>query len=398
MPIYYHAKNRDDEASFISQKIKEYHDSGTSYKDMAILYRTNHHSRFLEEELRKNHIPYIIYGNLAFYERKEIKDLLSYLRFVVTQDDLAFERIINSPARAFGPKKLMILKEAQRQNGKSLYENLLLLKDDPTIKKSKAASFLDLMKEISKKEEIPKVSELLSELYQKSGYEKMITLEADDERIGNINELFAGIKEREEAEDGDLTLEEYLDSIALLSSLDEMDRKDKDEVRLMTAHLSKGQEFQIVFICCLNENNFPTSRSNTVDKLEEERRLFYVATTRAKDILYLTDADGYDFSSGELVPSRFLYDIDPILLTWMGEKINQAPPLILPLRGKESVDVTTLYARGEKVSHPVFGLGMIVELDIPNSTYLVQFENMASPRSIAFDFPNLLKVIEEKTN
>lgn len=385
IPIYYHANSREEEAQWICTKIKELISKGESLHDIAIIYRTNRNSRFVEEGLLKVNIPYRIYGGIGFYERKEIKDLLSYLRFIINFDDVSLKRIINTPSRLFGNKKLQFLLQKQEENGKSLYDNILIYKDEPFLKGSKVNEFIDLVNSaLEIKDE--NVSDILSFIYQKSGYEEELMTKADDDRIDNVNELLESIKDYENSLGEKLSLIEYIENITLVSNSDK-DDDNKDKVRLMTAHIAKGQEFKYVFVCALNENNFPVSRANTEEKIEEERRLAYVAFTRAEKQLFLSDADGFDYASdyGFMVPSRFIYDINPNQIKWIGNKISDEQKSILELKTSYQFydeDILKQAKAGRRVSHATFGKGTIISVDESRKGLNIKFDQFNTSRFI----------------
>lgn len=384
-PIYYHAKSRDEEANWICSTIKEMISSGESANNIAIIYRTNRNSRFVEEGLLKANISYRIYGSIGFYERKEIKDLISYLRFVINFDDVSFKRIINTPSRQFGNKKIQFLTEKQKENGKSLYENLLLYKNDAIFKGSKVKEFIDLINSVLQIKN-SKVSDILSFLYQKSGYEENLITKADDERIDNVNELLESIKNYEDSNGEKLTLLQYIENITLVANSDK-DDDSIDKVKMMTVHISKGQEFKYVFVCALNENNFPISRATTQKQMEEERRLAYVAFTRAEKQLYLSDAEGFDYAtSGEMTPSRFIFDINPSQIEWIGAKLSDKQKNIQSISNYTTADIDYQLIKnakiGQRVRHISFGIGTIIEIDLSKNGLNIKFDQLSTNRFV----------------
>lgn len=293
-------------------------------KDFAILYRTNAQSRIFEEALRKRNIPYKVYGGLSFYQRKEIKDLLAYLRLIVNpRDDEAFRRIINYPARGIGDTTLTKLDEYSNQTNKSLFEVAAGLEfisiDINKGTRAKIAHFVSFIAQMHQKIHTTDAYELAYEVASSTGIIKELKEDKTPESISrfeNLQELLSSIKEfttQNQVDTGPLTLEHYLENVALLTDADNDKAEDTDKVTLMTIHSAKGLEFKIVFIVGMEENLFPSTMSGTsMENIEEERRLFYVAITRAKEKAFLSHVETR-FKWGNLTnctPSRFISEID----------------------------------------------------------------------------------------
>lgn len=293
-------------------------------KDFAILYRTNAQSRIFEEALRKRNIPYKVYGGLSFYQRKEIKDLLAYLRLSVNpRDDEAFRRIINYPARGIGDTTLSKLDEYANQTNKSLFEIASSLELIPIdINKgtrAKITHFVSFIHQIHQKIHTTDAYEIAYEVASSTGIIKELKEDKSPESINrfeNLQELLNSIREfttQNQIDTGPLTLEHYLENVALLTDADTDKPEDQDKVTLMTIHAAKGLEFKIVFIVGMEEDLFPSKMSGTsLENIEEERRLFYVAITRAKEKAFLSHVETR-FKWGNLTnctPSRFLNEID----------------------------------------------------------------------------------------
>ena len=295
MPKLYVAKNEYDEASFIVEEMEhlkreEYY----KYSDFTILYRTNAQSRAIEDILRRENVPYKIIGGLKFYERKEIKDTISYLRLIQNpSDNLSLQRIINEPKRGIGKTSLEKVEQISNANGISMYE---VIKNAETYGLNKvylnSRDFVDLIEEMHAKKEGMLISELIKETLNKAGYTKALELENTaqaESRIENIEEFLTVAMEFEQ-ESAENSLEDFLESITLASDIDGME-DEEESVTLMTLHSSKGLEFPVVFLVGMEEGLFPSYRSIGEEKeLEEERRLAYVGITRAKEYLYLTYA------------------------------------------------------------------------------------------------------------
>lgn len=314
-----------EEGEIVANKIAELHRrDGYGYHDCAVLYRTNAQSRIFEEALRKRSIPYQVYGGLSFYQRKEIKDVIAYFRLAVNpNDEEAFKRVINYPARGIGDTTLARLSEAAAGNGVSLWA---VVNDPPAydvaVNKGMAAklgSFRDLIadfvKEAAEKDaytlgqEIVRRSGIINDIYQDRSPENM-------SRQENIEELVSGLhdfcSDREEEGDPHVSLSDYLSEVSLLTDQDNEKNDDVPKVSLMTIHAAKGLEFANVFVVGLEEGLFPGIMADSPRALEEERRLFYVAITRAEAHCYLSYAKSrFRYGKTEFSnPSRFLKDID----------------------------------------------------------------------------------------
>ncbi len=315
----YEAQDEADEANFIVRSIR---DTSDNYNQFAVLYRTNAQSRALEEALIAAGIPYRIYGGLKFYDRKEIKDAIAYLKLIYNQDDSqSLRRIINVPKRAIGETTLKHLQEYADENDMSLFSAILDVDNISAIKSgtaSKLKDFATLIIKLKDAESRYSLPEFLSLVLEKSGYIRELQASGTDEdavRIDNLQEL-VNVANEFEPEELDNTLGEFLAQVSLVSDIDSMD-EIANNVTLMTLHASKGLEFPIVFLAGCDEGIFPSARcSNSLSELEEERRLMYVGVTRAETKLYLTTAKRrqmwgeYKYYS----PSRFLAEIPAQLL------------------------------------------------------------------------------------
>ena len=315
----YEAQDEADEANYIVKSIR---DTSDNYNQFAILYRTNAQSRALEEALIASGIPYRIYGGLKFYDRKEIKDAIAYLKLIYNQDDSqSLRRIINVPKRAIGEATLKHLQEYADTQDISLFSAILNVDEISAIKSgtaTKLKDFATLIMKLKEAQERYSLPEFLSLILEKSGYLKELQLSGTDEdetRIENLQEL-VNVANEFEPEELDNTLGEFLAQVSLVSDIDGMD-EIANNVTLMTLHASKGLEFPIVFLAGCDEGIFPSARcSNSLSELEEERRLMYVGVTRAETKLYLTTAKRrqmwgeYKYYS----PSRFLEEIPSKLI------------------------------------------------------------------------------------
>ena len=384
--LCHHAKNAETEAEWISFQIQELHDSGAAYRDMAVLYRAHHVTRTIEEVFRKRRIPYTIYSGVAFFGRAEIKDALSYLRLIAYQDDLSFRRVANTPKRNLGERRMRFLQEYAARESCTLYEGLRRNLEDELFKGTKAAGFVRLVEDFAASYAERPVSELLSDLLDKSGYEAMLRTEGSQERLDNLAELKQAVFEYETSCGEEATLVHYLAHVALFTNADAADNGDR--VRLMTVHAAKGLEFPNVFLCGMNEGIFPTRRTNTLPGMEEERRLAFVAMTRAEKRLFLSEAEGRDLDGSPRYPSRFLLDIDPPLLTYTEtpreELIRDARSYIAASENRLPAEAFEPFLPGQRVLHPILGPGTVVETDLVKGTHLVRFDNLPTLRAISF--------------
>lgn len=294
----YQAEDAYAEADMVASTIKENVDFGRAdYSDYAILYRTNAQSRALEEKLLLRNIPYKIIGGQNFYQRKEIKDVLAYLRIICNAtDDIAVERIINVPKRGIGATTVTKAKDFARAYGFNLYESLLEVENIPGLERAatKVRKFTDLIENFKDQQQSMSLKELVNEVLNETGYVAELAAENTDEangRIENIDELITKVTEYEENTDNP-SLAEFLEEVALVSEIDNLD-EDSSYVVLMTVHSAKGLEFPNVFLCGMEDGLFPgymSIMSDDPEELEEERRLCYVAITRAMKHLTISYA------------------------------------------------------------------------------------------------------------
>ncbi len=385
--VCHHAATEEAQAHWIAEQIKTLADSGVPFKDITVLYRAHYITRTVEEVFLKEEIPYTIYSGVQFFGRMEIKDALSYLRMIAYKDDLSFVRIANVPKRNLGERRMKFLQDYAAQNGCSLYDALRRTRDEEIFKGTKAVQFISLIESFAADYAQRPISEVLSAILNESGYERMLRTKGSQERLDNLAELKQSVYEYETSCGEESTLEHYLAHIALFSNSDAAETGDK--VRMMTVHTAKGLEFPYVFLCAMNEGIFPSKKTRTLPAMEEERRLAFVAMTRAEKGLYLTEAEGRNFDGSPRYPSRFLLDIDPALLTYTEKPreglIAEARDYIAYTERFLSEDAhTPRFAVGQRVKHSVFGTGVILDVDTAKSAYLVQFDEIPTPRSISF--------------
>lgn len=385
--ICHHADTSEREAMWIAEQIQALHGEGTSYREITVLYRAHYITRIVEEVFLREKIPYAIYSGVQFFNRMEIKDALAYLRLIAYKDDLAFLRVVNVPKRNLGERRIKFLQEYAVKHQCSLYIALETNLDNEIFKGTKAAQFVALIENFAANYAERQISELLAAILNESGYEKMLRTEGSQERLDNLAELKQSVYEYETSCGEESTLEHYLSHVALFTNNDAADNSDK--VKLMTVHSAKGLEFPYVFLCAMNEGVFPSKKTDTIQKMEEERRLTFVAMTRAQKGLYLSEAEGRNFDGSPRYPSRFLLDIEPALLDY-----TQKPQEGLIRETKDYLVINERYladeenqsslAVGQRVKHSIFGSGTVVDVDLIKAAHLVKFDNIDTPRSISF--------------
>ena len=389
VPVCHHAKTTAEEAQWIAGKIEDLHtQKEIPYRDITVLYRAHHVTRSVEEAFLKKEIPYTIYSGVQFFGRMEIKDALSYLRMIAYKDDLSFTRIVNRPRRNMGERRMAFLREMAEATKMSLYETLVRYIDNDIFKGTRAGQFIALIERFSSDYSGRPVSEVLSAVLDESGYETALRTEGSQERLDNLAELKQSVYIYETTCGEETTLEDYLRHAALFSNSD-ADAGTADKVRLMTIHTAKGLEFPYVFLCGMNEGIFPSRRTRTLEGMEEERRLAFVALTRARKGLYLSEAQGRNFDGSPRYPSRFVLDIDPALISFVPDMdedlIREAKASIrLSSRGLRSENDTDLLQEGDRIRHRVFGPGTIRGVDRDRSAYIIRFDDMDTDRRITF--------------
>ncbi|MCC9022029.1 DNA helicase PcrA [Bacillus nakamurai] len=402
---YYRGDNEFDEGQFVAGKIHELYTSGKrKLSDIAILYRTNAQSRVIEETLLKSGLNYNIVGGTKFYDRKEIKDILAYLRLVSNpDDDISFTRIVNVPKRGVGATSLEKIASYAAMNGMSLFQAIKQV--DFIGVSAKAANALDsfgtMIEHLTNMQDYLSITELTEEILDKTEYREMLKAEKSIEaqsRLENIDEFLSVTKNFEQKSE-DKTLVSFLTDLALIADIDQLDQKEeesggKDAVTLMTLHAAKGLEFPVVFLMGLEEGVFPHSRSLMEEaEMEEERRLAYVGITRAEEELYLTNAKMRTlFGRTNMNPeSRFIGEIPENLLENLNEKKTnprtQPGRKMQPKRGPVSRPVsyanktggdTLSWAVGDKAGHKKWGTGTVVS---------VKGEGESTELDIAFPSP-----------
>ncbi|MDQ9149601.1 DNA helicase PcrA [Bacillus velezensis] len=401
---YYSGDNEFGEGQFVAGKIYELHSSGRrKLSDIAILYRTNAQSRVIEETLLKSGLNYNIVGGTKFYDRKEIKDILAYLRLVSNpDDDISFTRIVNVPKRGVGATSLEKIASYAAMNGMSMFQAIKQV--DFIGVSAKAANALDgfgaMIENLTNMQDYLSITELTEEILEKTEYREMLKAEKSIEaqsRLENIDEFLSVTKNFEQKSE-DKSLVAFLTDLALIADIDQLDQKEeesggKDAVTLMTLHAAKGLEFPVVFLMGMEEGVFPHSRSLMEEaEMEEERRLAYVGITRAEEELYLTNAKMRTlFGRTNMNPeSRFIREIPGDLLENLNEKKTprmQPGRKVQPKRGPVSRPVSYAnktggdslsWAVGDKAGHKKWGTGTVVS---------VKGEGESTELDIAFPSP-----------
>ena len=397
--VHYHAKSDLDEGIFVASEIQKLvKEKNIKFADFAILYRANHISRMIEQSLIKEQIPYSIWGGIRFFERKEIKDVLSYLRLIVFGDDLSFLRIINTPSRKLGKVWINDVEQLAMQNNTSLYKTI----ETNSLNRTSALEFINLISELKKRKDEISVSDLVKVILDKTGLTEMYRADGDEERLENIKELQNSIIAIENDNLEKLTLENYLQEIALYTDMDVDDSKT-DRVKLMTIHTAKGLEFPYVFLCGFTDGVLPSYMSMKERRLEEERRLTYVAITRAEKAFYMTESEGYNFQTVmSKYPSRFLWEIKENLYVRQGT----LSPEVIDL-AKRQIELETellnpqpipILEVGDIVEFSHWGEGKVISKDDVQKVYIIYFTKLNRERPIRYDWRGIIKREKEEKN
>ncbi|MCB9498376.1 MAG: UvrD-helicase domain-containing protein [Bacillales bacterium] len=374
------------EARDIADEIKRlYYREGYEYKDIAILYRNNFLSRNFEDEFIKDKIPYRIYSGLSFYKRKEVKDMISYLRLSINPDDFyAFKRVINSPRRGIGESTIEKIEAVIDKEEISLSEAIEKVEVYKTVKET-LSNFRSMIISLSQELDNKTLEEFFNLVYLRSGYKAYIDSLDEDERKKrqeNIDELFNSISEVETLGSTLETLIDYLQNVTLKTDED-IESSDENHVSMMTMHSAKGLEFKIVFAVCLENDIIPGYRADKVSLIEEERRLFYVAVTRAKERLYLSYSDSR-YKYGKMNHSEKSVFLDDL------EIHSKRKKEISLIEEKPTPPPSGAYSIGDRVNHKINGDGVILaEIE---GFYIILFDNIKTPKKVIVNHPLLKKV------
>ena len=417
--IHYQAQTEHDEADYIAGVIYNRHEiSHEPYGDMAILFRTNAQSRVLEEKLMRYAIPYTMVGGTKFYDRKEIKDVLAYLRLLYNpEDSLSLTRIINVPKRNIGATTMEHVAAYAEAQGISLFEALSSTDEIPVTKRAKAslenfaAMIFDLLNDIEGKD----VLSLIETVIKQTGYGDMLGKEAEHDPQGesrkeNVGEFLSVAKDYMDS-NPEGNLQDFLENVALVSDVDDFESSDS-KVTLMTLHAAKGLEFPVVFLTGLDEGLFPHSRTLMEPaQVEEERRLAYVGITRAERQLYVTNAVTRTMYGriSAYMPSRFLSEIPPQFMEDYHRKSAMPQSRTTAVPGKQRVSiltkpvasslpkkhaVTDTFAKGDKVRHKIWGIGTVLDVigEGPNMQMKIQFP-IKGVRQVVVKYAPLEKIM-----
>ena len=399
-----------EEAERVVENLLRLCSAGYKYKDIAVFYRTHSQSRVVEDGLRSREIPYQIFGGLRFYERKEIKDILAYLKLLINEDDsVSLLRVINNPPRGIGPATIEQLTKIAQNYNKSLFQAILIAlnyPDTPERAKQSLKEFLTIIEHLKAQwQKGISLKELLELVMEKTGYEEELiqeqTIDAEA-RLSNLEELVNAVKEYETKEPKP-SLEGFLEKSALFQDIDRF--SEKGLITLMTLHSAKGLEFPVVFIIGLDEGMLPHLRAleeGDEDELEEERRLFYVGMTRAKQRLFLFRADSRAVRGARLYsePSRFLEELpeEHIQFSGLRKKAKMKIPFKPEWESEEQEielddeeqgvwdnELELSWKKGLKVKHPTFGQGVIerVEGNEEKIKLVVKFKNAGRKKLLA---------------
>ncbi len=393
-PICFHASTSYDEVMYVIEKLKELISTcGYSYKDFAIMYRANYLSRNFEDMLMRNQIPYQIYGGLSFFSRKEVKDMLAYIRLMVNHNDnISFTRVVNEPKRKIGPTLLGKLEDISVESSISLFEAIARV-DQRGMAYNNLLAFKELIIEGRKKINEINLEDLIDFILEKSGYLQMLKDADEEERLDNILELKTVLKENAEFYPGDNleVLEAFLSDLALRTDTDNADDKS-ERVKLMSFHQAKGLEFPVVFMVAMEEEIFPSINSVTEKEQEEERRICYVGVTRAEQRLYLTYVTSrFRFGHQEnMIPSRFLREMNIL------NKNNETPKIThtinqdsKPAERKPATSDAS-FSVGDKINHKMFGDGLIVAVE--GKILKVAFKAPHGIKALLSNHPSIRKI------
>ena len=377
-----------EECQYVGEEIKHLANNGTNYEDIAILYRTNAQSRLIEEEMLKDAIPYRVVGSFYFYNRKEIKDLLCYLRLINNpQDDVSLLRVINTPKRKIGEKTINNIVAKASQENNSLFD---------AIDSGKELEFKKLIITLREKSENLSLTELVDVVLNDSGLKQELqnekNLEADI-RLENLEE-FKSITKSYEEDNGEISLEDFLNEVTLVSDVSEH-QEEKSRVSLMTIHAVKGLEYDNVFVIGMEEEIFPHHNSlqeGTTSAIEEERRLCYVAITRAKKNLYLLNArKRMLFGNVQFnLPSRFINEIDPKYVEEVNKKTSIIKKAINFTKENMFKEQAETYKVGEHIKHEKYGIGVIT--DVGNTILTIAFPHPYGIRKLMKNHKSITKI------
>ncbi|MBQ8326249.1 MAG: UvrD-helicase domain-containing protein [Lachnospiraceae bacterium] len=376
-PVYHNLKTEAEEATWIAETIQKGNMQGKKYSDHAVLVRASSQTRALEEAFIRKKVPYKILNGAQFYGSEEIKTVLSYLRMIYAMSDLDFGWTIQRPRRGFGKKSVQTLKSYADAHGITLFEAFGEQIDCGLIKKKSLIDYYNGIQKLHQTYGNHSAKELVH-LVLDMGYREELEQDVDQNKIDNVTEFITTVAAMEEDNQDSISLEELLAHFALFSGQD--DDTDKDVVKVMTIHTAKGLEFDTVFVNGMVEGQFPSKKLRNQDELEEERRLFYVAVTRAKKMLYISS---YDVKAAdyEVRKSGFLKDIDVSFLDCINGSVIDGEKYSSNMLPKKQFDV------GDTVIHNILGEGTVVSIDEKAQVYEIDFKVLEGTRKIQFRAP-----------
>ncbi|GGW21902.1 ATP-dependent helicase [Arenibacter certesii] len=396
--VHFHAQNDYEEGLWVANEIKRLlSEENCTYSDVAILYRANHISRSIEQSLIRENIPYSVFGGIRFFERKEIKDVLAYLRLIQFEDDFSFLRIVNTPSRGLGKKFLESVAKIADQQNTSLYTALKDNLKHRELSRKGAIEFVQLIEKYKKEKIDFIVSDLVKAVMDESGLTSYYRTDGDTDRLDNIKELQNSIILLETQDEAPIDLMEYLQEIALYTDMD-IEDDSNDRIKLMTIHTSKGLEFPFVFLCGFTEGILPSAmaiKERRAKAIEEERRLTYVAITRAEKAFYMTESEGYNFSLGtSKYPSRFLFEISDNYYVSKGELSQE---IIKAAKAQLKSDTTQQLIQkkfevGDIVHHQIWKEGKVIAVNDVKGEYQIEFLEIGKTKPITYEFKGLTKV------
>lgn len=400
--VFHNAANQDRESRWVVNKINYLIENYKyKYSDFAILYRSNYLSRNIEQELIRSHLPYFVFGGFKFYQRKEIKDVIAYLRLISNNDDISLLRICNVPKRQISETTLTKIKEYAYNKNIPLFDAMLEVdKIDSIADKTKKAvvNFCNLITELRNKK-FNSLTNMLDKVLEDTGYLQMLKDGEESNRIENITELKNALSQYE-FKNPNSGLIEYLQDIALYTSSDEEAKKTNNAINLMTVHSAKGLEFKNVFIIEFNEGIFPSKKSIDADWIDEERRIAYVAMTRARENLFILSSDGISFFGGDRSPkspSRFFEEIKNSKLTIESEKYRSISDKDVDwFDSSKAINFEENYHTkeqefniGDTVVHTEFGSGVV--LAVTNVTIDVAFKYPYGTKTIMKNHKSIVR-------
>lgn len=387
---FIHARTKGDEAAFVADEIRRLKESGYEYKDIKILFRSHESARPFEEKFIETGLPYRTVGQTPFYQTKEIEDIMAYLRLISKGGDYDFESAITSPKRNIGKKAFEKIRTRIDEDHPTMLDALRVCIEDESYAPDKAREFVRLIDSFSsRKDEIP-LQVLVEEVIEQSGLQVEYQTIGNQEHLDNIAELKNSIRHMEENSAERISLEDYLDEVATFTAIDTK-VADYDAVELMTVHAAKGTEAKVVFVVAMNDGTFPSAKATGKKAMEEERRLAYVAYTRAMELLYISESEYYADKPEEnpnakpLLPSPFIFEAG---YEEMDHINGEIPSYIMDLMKEkdnpEESSAEEKYYEGDSVHHDTFGDG-VVEEAYSDGTLLVNFYDIGEIREIEVD-------------